>query len=164
MKHPPSWSANVLRGQLQEPNQKRKPTMKAKSSRFDSLVAWLGLERRQEIGRAAAAARWAKNRAGMHANRKARRAQKVASGVEDNAAVRRFVGDELAGSGLLDVLPKREQIIILARFGLDGGKPKTLEEIGKQFGITRERIRQLQNAALSKLSRARAAEDHPTMP
>jgi DNA-directed RNA polymerase sigma subunit (sigma70/sigma32) len=75
----------------------------------------------------------------------------------DNAAVRRFVGNELAGSGLLDVLPKREQIIILARFGLENGKPKTLEELGKQFGVTRERIRQLQNDALSKLRRARAA-------
>ena len=75
----------------------------------------------------------------------------------DNAAVRRFVGNELAGSGSLDVLPKREQIIILARFDLENGKPKTLEELGKQFGVTRERIRQLQNDALSKLRRARAA-------
>ena len=80
----------------------------------------------------------------------------------DNAAVRRFVGNELAGSGLLDVLPKREQIIIVARFGLENGKPKTLKEIGQQFGITRERIRQLQNAALSKLSRARAVRSNPT--
>jgi len=41
--------------------------------------------------------------------------------------------------------------IIFQRFGLDGGKPKTLEEVGKKFGVTRERIRQLQNIALSKL-------------
>jgi DNA-directed RNA polymerase sigma subunit (sigma70/sigma32) len=80
----------------------------------------------------------------------------------DNAAVRRFVGKELAGSGLLDVLPKREQIIIVARFGLEDGKPKTLEELGKQFGVTRERIRQLQNDALSKVRRARAARSNLT--
>ena len=80
----------------------------------------------------------------------------------DNAAVRRFVGNELVGSGLLDVLAKRELIIILARFGLEDGKPKTLEELGKQFGVTRERIRQLQNDALSKLRRARAACSNPT--
>src|SRR6202045_2144617 len=47
--------------------------------------------------------------------------------------------------GLLDVLDDREKKIIFQRFGLDGGKPKTLEEVGKKFGVTRERIRQLQN-------------------
>jgi RNA polymerase primary sigma factor len=46
--------------------------------------------------------------------------------------------------------------IIFKRFGLDGGKPKTLEEVGKNFGVTRERIRQLQNIALAKLRRALA--------
>src|SRR5207245_913965 len=56
--------------------------------------------------------------------------------------------------GLLDVLDDREKKIIFQRFGLDGGKPKTLEEVGKKFGVTRERIRQLQNIALSKLRRA----------
>ncbi|HXP34041.1 MAG TPA: sigma-70 family RNA polymerase sigma factor [Chthoniobacterales bacterium] len=56
--------------------------------------------------------------------------------------------------GLLDVLDKREQKIISQRFGLDGGKPKTLEDVGKNFGVTRERIRQLQNIALAKLRRA----------
>ena len=40
------------------------------------------------------------------------------------------------------------------RFGLDGQKPKTLEEVGQEFGVTRERIRQLQNIALKKLRRA----------
>jgi RNA polymerase primary sigma factor len=53
--------------------------------------------------------------------------------------------------GLLDVLDKREMGIISQRFGLDGGAPKTLENVAKNFGITRERIRQLQNIALSKL-------------
>jgi RNA polymerase primary sigma factor len=56
--------------------------------------------------------------------------------------------------GLLEVLDPREKKIISQRFGLDGGKPKTLEYVGKDFGITRERIRQLQNAALTKLRRA----------
>jgi RNA polymerase primary sigma factor len=56
--------------------------------------------------------------------------------------------------GLLEVLDKRELKIISQRFGLDGGKPKTLEDIGRSFGITRERIRQLQSIALAKLRRA----------
>jgi len=55
---------------------------------------------------------------------------------------------------LLDVLDDRERKIIFQRFGLDGGNPKTLEELGKKFGVTRERIRQLQNVALDKLRRA----------
>src|SRR6267142_4072835 len=57
-------------------------------------------------------------------------------------------------NGLLEVLDKRELKIISQRFGLDGGKPKTLEDVGRDFGITRERIRQLQNIALAKLRRA----------
>src|SRR4051812_32587286 len=56
--------------------------------------------------------------------------------------------------GLLEVLDKRELKIISQRFGLDGGKPKTLEDVGRDFGITRERIRQVQNIALAKLRRA----------
>src|SRR6266542_4597227 len=56
--------------------------------------------------------------------------------------------------GLLEVLDPREKKIISQRFGLAGGKPKTLEDVGKDFGVTRERIRQLQNIALVKLRRA----------
>src|SRR6187397_387537 len=63
--------------------------------------------------------------------------------------------------GLLDVLDDRERKIIFSRFGLDGGKPKTLEEVGKKFGVTRERIRQLQNIALSKLRRALGKKERP---
>jgi hypothetical protein len=48
-------------------------------------------------------------------------------------------------SDLLEVLDDRERKIIFQRFARDGGKPKTLEEVGKKFGLTRERIRQLQN-------------------
>lgn len=55
---------------------------------------------------------------------------------------------------LLDVLDERERKIINCRFGLDGQKTKTLEEVGVKFGVTRERIRQLQNIALRKLRRA----------
>jgi len=63
--------------------------------------------------------------------------------------------------GLLDVLDDREKKIVFQRFGLDGGKPKTLEEVGKRFGVTRERIRQLQNIALSKLRRALSKKERP---
>jgi RNA polymerase primary sigma factor len=63
--------------------------------------------------------------------------------------------------GLLDVLDKREMRIISQRFGLDGGKPKTLETVAKNFGITRERIRQLQNIALTKLRRALRKREVP---
>ncbi len=51
----------------------------------------------------------------------------------------------------LNILDERELTILRRRFGLDGQKEKTLDEIGKQFGVTRERIRQLQNIALAKL-------------
>ena len=56
--------------------------------------------------------------------------------------------------GLLDVLDDRERKIINSRFGLDGQRTKTLEEVGVKFGVTRERIRQLQNIALRKLRKA----------
>jgi len=55
---------------------------------------------------------------------------------------------------LLGLLDDRERRIINSRFGLDGQKPKTLEEVGVKFGVTRERIRQLQNIALTKLRKA----------
>jgi len=52
---------------------------------------------------------------------------------------------------LVERLHPRERNILRLRFGLDGGDEKTLEEIGVEFGLTRERIRQLQNEALAKL-------------
>jgi RNA polymerase primary sigma factor len=67
--------------------------------------------------------------------------------------------DEL--SELLEVLDDRERKIIFDRYGLDGGKSKTLEEIGKKFGVTRERIRQVQNIALAKLRKALAKREKP---
>ena len=65
-------------------------------------------------------------------------------------------------SDLLEALDGRERKIIFQRFGLDGGKPKTLEEVGKKFRVTRERIRQLQNIALAKLRRALNKKETPT--
>src|SRR5881296_3067710 len=62
--------------------------------------------------------------------------------------------------GLLEVLDPRERKIISQRFGLDGGEPKTLEDVGKDFGVTRERIRQLQNIALAKLRRALSKKEN----
>jgi RNA polymerase primary sigma factor len=52
---------------------------------------------------------------------------------------------------LVDTLDEREITILRYRFGLDGGEEKTLEEVGQKFGVTRERIRQIQNIALRKL-------------
>jgi len=54
---------------------------------------------------------------------------------------------------LLSRLNERERTILRLRFGLDGSSEKTLEEIGAEFGLTRERIRQVQNEALHKLRR-----------
>ena len=48
-------------------------------------------------------------------------------------------------------LDPREATILRFRFGLDGGSEKTLEEVGEKFGVTRERVRQIQNIALRKL-------------
>jgi RNA polymerase primary sigma factor len=55
---------------------------------------------------------------------------------------------------LLDILDPRERRIIAFRFGLSGGRERTLEEVGQKFGVTRERIRQLQNMALLKMRKA----------
>lgn len=48
-------------------------------------------------------------------------------------------------------LPDKEQTVIVSRFGLDGSEAKTLEEIGSELGLTRERVRQIEMAALSRL-------------
>ena len=62
---------------------------------------------------------------------------------------------------LLEVLDTREHRIIDARFGLDGKTPMTLEEVGVEFGVTRERIRQLQNIALAKMRKALHRKEEP---
>jgi RNA polymerase primary sigma factor len=63
--------------------------------------------------------------------------------------------------GLLDELDDREKKIISERFGFDGGKRKTLQQIGNKLGVSRERIRQLENVALVKLRRALSQKEAP---
>ncbi|MDG2040742.1 MAG: RNA polymerase sigma factor RpoD, partial [Ilumatobacter sp.] len=58
---------------------------------------------------------------------------------------------EVAVGEVLSELSEREQEIVRLRFGLDGGQAKTLEEVGKAFGVTRERIRQIEAKTLAKL-------------
>lgn len=60
---------------------------------------------------------------------------------------------------LLRVLSPREQVILRKRFGIDGGKEQTLQELSQEFGVTRERIRQIERKALSKLRRFRRILD-----
>ncbi len=63
---------------------------------------------------------------------------------------------------VLDTLTKREQKVLRLRFGLDDGRPRTLEEVGKEFDVTRERIRQIEAKALRKLrhpSRSKKLKD-----
>jgi RNA polymerase primary sigma factor len=76
--------------------------------------------------------------------------------VQDEAARTPFQQlDEKTVTGMLQEMVKkldpREATILRYRFGLDGGSEKTLEEVGKKFGVTRERVRQIQNIALKKL-------------
>ena len=52
-----------------------------------------------------------------------------------------------------NVLQPRETQIIKMRFGLDGGDSHTLEEVGREFGVTRERIRQIEMKAIEKLNK-----------
>jgi len=66
---------------------------------------------------------------------------------------------------VLDSLEGREQRVIRLRFGLDDGRPRTLEEVGNEFGLTRERIRQIESMALRKLrhpSRSRKLREFAT--
>ena len=59
---------------------------------------------------------------------------------------------------LLDKMDKREATVLRMRFGLDDEEPKTLKEIGERLGLTRERVRQIESEALSKLSESLTAE------
>ena len=82
--------------------------------------------------------------------------------IEDRSAV---VPDDAATRAMLDravkaalgFLTEREQDIVRLRFGLDDGKIRTLEEVGKEFGVTRERVRQIESKTLAKLRRPDAA-------
>ena len=64
---------------------------------------------------------------------------------------------------VLHTLSEREKKVIQLRFGLVDGHPRTLEEVGKEFGVTRERIRQIESKTLSKLrhpSRSQKLRDY----
>jgi len=64
---------------------------------------------------------------------------------------------------VLKTLPEREAAVVALRFGLTDGQPRTLDEIGKEFGLTRERIRQIEAKTLSKLrhpSRSQKLRDY----
>jgi RNA polymerase primary sigma factor len=63
---------------------------------------------------------------------------------------------------LLASLDERERRIIDGRFGLNGLKPMLLEDVGREFGVSRERIRQIQNSALAKMRRALMRKDKPS--
>jgi RNA polymerase primary sigma factor len=87
-------------------------------------------------------------------------------GEEEDSSLGDFVPDEQAESPFdtaslslrredvelaLAALPERERRVIELRYGLDGSQPCTLEEVGRAFGVTRERIRQIENNTLKKL-------------
>ncbi|MFH0916255.1 MAG: sigma-70 family RNA polymerase sigma factor [bacterium] len=76
--------------------------------------------------------------------------------IEDEDAIRSFdaVASQLDRDGVneaLNMLPYRERKVIELRFGLKGEHPRTLEEVARRFGVTRERIRQIEAKALAKL-------------
>jgi len=92
---------------------------------------------------------------------------------EDDTVLGDFIEDEDAASpedsaanqllkeqvqDILDVLTEREQKILKMRFGLDDGKSHTLEEVGQEFSVTRERIRQIEAKALAKLRKHKDAK------
>jgi len=66
-----------------------------------------------------------------------------------DAAALRLLGDAVLAS--LEDLDKREQAVVKMRFGLGGEQPRTLEEVGKHFGVTRERVRQIEARTMAKL-------------
>jgi RNA polymerase primary sigma factor len=66
-----------------------------------------------------------------------------------DAAARRLLGDAVLAS--LEDLDDREKNVVRMRFGLDGEQPRTLEEVGKHFGVTRERVRQIEARTMAKL-------------
>jgi RNA polymerase primary sigma factor len=66
-----------------------------------------------------------------------------------DAAARRLLGEAVLAS--LDDLDKREKDVVRMRFGLDGEQPRTLEEVGRHFGVTRERVRQIEARTMAKL-------------
>ena len=99
-------------------------------------------------------------------------------GEEDDSHLADFIQDEYSPSpqdlasytllreqleDVLQTLTPREAMVLKLRFGLDDGRPRTLEEVGKKFAVTRERIRQIEAKALRKLrhpSRSKKLKDY----
>jgi len=82
----------------------------------------------------------------------------LADMIEDRDATSPFdqvLTDQLPATvrRMMAVLDERERLVVTLRFGLDGGRPHTLEEVGAHFRLTRERIRQIELRALAKLRR-----------
>jgi RNA polymerase primary sigma factor len=79
-------------------------------------------------------------------------------GENEDAKLGDLVEDELVSLRCDDIehalaaLPERERQVIELRFGLHGGQPRTLDEVGRTFGVTRERIRQIENSTLKTLA------------
>ena len=76
------------------------------------------------------------------------------------AANRQMLKEQM--EDVLETLSERERAVLEMRFGLDGSQGRTLEEVGREFGVTRERIRQIEAKALRKLrhpSRAKKLKD-----
>jgi len=67
----------------------------------------------------------------------------------DHVTMRNILREELLKS--MGILTEREQMILKLRFGFDDGRPRTLEEVGRVYNVTRERIRQIEEKALRKL-------------
>jgi len=76
--------------------------------------------------------------------------------VPADAAARVMLGEAVLDA--LDQLNEREKKVVKLRFGLDDGQPRTLEEVGREFGVTRERIRQIESKTLAKLRNPNRSE------
>jgi RNA polymerase nonessential primary-like sigma factor len=74
----------------------------------------------------------------------------------ENAVVSGFLQDDLRR--VLDTLEVREQHVIRMRYGLDDGQPRTLDQIGRRFGLSRERVRQIEREVMAKLRQGDRAE------
>ena len=99
-------------------------------------------------------------------------------GKEEDTRLKEFIRDEVSPSpfesasrsllkmhidDVLDTLSPREMRVLELRFGLKDGRNRTLEEVGREFGVTRERIRQIEAKALRKLrhpSRSKRLKDY----
>jgi len=72
-----------------------------------------------------------------------------------------YESDNALVQEILATLPEREREILALRFGLNDGKERTLEEVGERFGVTRERIRQIQEQALKTIRKTMEKRDRP---